>query len=146
MLGVAIVGCGLIGQKRAKALGDSRLIACADLQIERAQALARTYDAAASADWQEVIQRPNVDIVIVATTNHMLAEITHASVQAGKHVLVEKPAARTASELEPVIEAARTANRCVHVGFNHRYHPALRKAREIFDSGEVGELMFMRGR
>ena len=146
MLGVAIVGCGLIGQKRAKALGDSRLIACADLQIERAQALARTYDAAASADWQEVIQRSNVDIVIVATTNHMLAEITHASVQAGKHVLVEKPAALNTAELEPVIEAVRTANRCVHVGFNHRYHPALRKAREIFDSGEVGELMFMRGR
>ncbi|HLU10945.1 MAG TPA: Gfo/Idh/MocA family oxidoreductase, partial [Oceanobacillus sp.] len=105
MPGVAIVGCGLIGQKRAKALGDARLVACADVQLERAQALARTYDAAVSADWKEVIQRPDVDIVIVATTNNMLAEITQTSVEVGKHVLVEKPAARSAAELEPVIEA-----------------------------------------
>lgn len=146
MPGVAIVGCGLIGQKRAKALGDARLVACADVQLERAQALARTYDAAVSADWKEVIQRPDVDIVIVATTNNMLAEITQTSVEAGKHVLVEKPAARSAAELEPVIEAAKTANRRVRVGFNHRYHPALRKAREIIDSGVAGELMFVRGR
>lgn len=146
MPGVAIVGCGLIGQKRAKALGDARLVACADVQLERAQALARTYDAAVSADWKEVVQRPDVDIVIVATTNNMLAEITQTSVEAGKHVLVEKPAARSAAELEPVIEAAKTANRRVRVGFNHRYHPALRKAREIIDSGVAGELMFVRGR
>lgn len=146
MPGVAIVGCGLIGQKRAKALGDARLVACADVQLERAQALARAYDAAVSADWKEVIQRPDVDIVIVATTNNMLAEITQTSVEAGKHVLVEKPAARSAAELEPVIEAAKTANRRVRVGFNHRYHPALRKAREIIDSGVAGELMFVRGR
>jgi predicted dehydrogenase len=145
-LGAAIVGCGLIGQKRAKALGDARLVACADLQIERAQALARPYNAAAGDNWHDVIQRPDVDIVIVATTNNMLAEITHASVQTGKHVLVEKPAARSAAELEPVMEAANTANKCVRVGFNHRYHPALRKAREIFDSGKLGELMFVRGR
>lgn len=146
MPGVAIVGCGLIGQKRAKALGDARLVACADVQLERAQALARTYDAAVSADWKEVVQRPDVDIVIVATTNNMLAEITQTSVEAGKHVLVEKPAARSAAELEPVIEAAKTANRRVRVGFNHRYHPALRKAREIINSGVAGELMFVRGR
>lgn len=146
MPGVAIVGCGLIGQKRAKALGDARLVACADVQLERAQALARTYDAAVSADWKEVIQRPDVDIVIVATTNNMLAEITQTSVEVGKHVLVEKPAARSAAELEPVIEAAKTANRRVRVGFNHRYHPALRKAREIINSGVAGELMFVRGR
>lgn len=146
MPGVAIVGCGLIGQKRAKALGDARLVACADVQLERAQALARAYDAAVSADWKEVIQRPDVDIVIVATTNNMLAEITQTSVEVGKHVLVEKPAARSAAELEPVIEAAKTANRRVRVGFNHRYHPALRKAREIIDSGVAGELMFVRGR
>lgn len=146
MPGVAIVGCGLIGQKRAKALGDARLVACADVQLERAQALARAYDAAVSADWKEVIQRPDVDIVIVATTNNMLAEITQTSVEVGKHVLVEKPAARSAAELEPVIEAAKTANRRVRVGFNHRYHPALRKAREIINSGVAGELMFVRGR
>jgi predicted dehydrogenase len=144
---VAIVGCGLIGQKRAKALGSARLVACADLQIERAAALARTYGAAvSSADWREVVTHPEVDIVIVATTNNMLAEISRASLQAGKHVLVEKPAARSSAELEAVIEAAQSTGKLVHVGFNHRYHPSLLKAREIIDSGAAGDLMFVRGR
>jgi predicted dehydrogenase len=97
-------------------------------------------------DWREVICYPDVDIVIVATTNDSLAEITLAAVQAGKHILVEKPAGRRSAEIEPVIIAARQANRFVRVGFNHRYHPAFRKARELFEAGALGEMMFIRGR
>lgn len=146
-LGVAIVGCGLIGQKRAKSLGKARLVACADIQIERAKSLARAYGAeTVSEDWREVVQRPEVDIVIVATINNMLAEITRTSVLAGKHVLVEKPAAISSAELELVMQAAEAAGKQVRVGFNHRYHPALRKAFEIVKSGATGDLMFVRGR
>ncbi|MFN8419807.1 MAG: Gfo/Idh/MocA family oxidoreductase [Anaerolineae bacterium] len=93
-----------------------------------------------------LVERPDVDLVIVATTNDVLAPITLRAAQNGKHVLVEKPAARTAAELEPVIVAAQQANVRVRVGFNHRYHPALLKCRELIDSGELGELMFLRGR
>ena len=105
--GVAIVGCGLIGQKRAKALGEARLVACADIELERAQTLARAHNAASSTDWKEVIQHPDVDIVIVATTNNMLAEITQTSIQVGKHVLVEKPAARSAAVSFSIIARLR---------------------------------------
>jgi predicted dehydrogenase len=77
----------------------------------------------AATDWREVIRHPEVGIVVVATTNDLLAAITLAAVQAGKHVLVEKPAARRPAEMGPVMEAARQANRLVRVGFNHRYHP-----------------------
>lgn len=145
--GVAIVGCGLIGQKRAKSLGSARLVACADVALDRAQVLARTVpDAVAGADWQAVLARPDVDIVIVATTNTALASVTLAAVQAGKHVLVEKPAARNTRELQPIIEAVRRAGVQVRVGFNHRYHPALRQARALYEAGVLGELMFVRGR
>ncbi len=144
--GVAIVGCGLIGQKRAKALAGARLVACADIDRSRADAVARAAGAFATDDWRAVIGRPDVDIVIVATINQHLAPIAMAAVNAGKHVLVEKPAARSVSELDGVIEAARQARRLVRVGFNHRYHPALRKARELFEQGVLGEMMFVRGR
>jgi predicted dehydrogenase len=87
-----------------------------------------------------------VDVVIVATTNDNLAEIVQASVEAGKHVLVEKPAARSAQELEAVISAANRAGVQVRVGFNHRYHPALLRARRLYEEGLLGELMFVRGR
>jgi predicted dehydrogenase len=147
-LGVAIVGCGLIGRKRATALQGGRLVACADLDPERAHALARSASPSAVAveHWHDAVTRDDVDVVIVATTNDALAEVTLAALDAGKHVLVEKPAARRVAEIDPIIERAGRAGRRVRVGFNHRYHPALQKAREILDSGALGPLMFVRGR
>ena len=145
--GVGIVGCGMIGQKRTKALGcGGRLVACADIDISRAENLAKDFGARVCLDWQELIELPEVDIVVIATLHNSLAEITRAAINARKHVLVEKPAARSATELEPVIAAADRQNVKVHVGFNHRYHRALRKAKEIVDSGGLGELMFIRAR
>ena len=144
--GVGIIGCGLIGQKRAKALGEGRLLACADVSEARANALAGNSGAKAFADWRKLLALPEIDVVVVATLHDSLAEITFAAVEAGKHVLVEKPAARTPSELEPVMRAAESRGVKVHVGFNHRYHRAFRKAREIYDTGALGELMFIRAR
>jgi predicted dehydrogenase len=146
--GVAIVGCGLIGQKRARALGpNGRLVICADLDRRRAEALAATAPGAtATTDWHQAIRADGVDIVVVATTNDMLAEISHEAVEAGKHVIVEKPAARSVSEIDAVIDAAKRGRRRVRVGFNHRYHPALQKAHALVGSGAAGELMFLRGR
>ncbi len=93
--GVAIIGCGLIGRKRAAALGAARLVACADVRRERAADLARLVPGAtATDDWREAVGRADVDIVVAATTNDALAEITRAALDAGKHVLVEKPGAR----------------------------------------------------
>ena len=147
MTGVAIVGCGLIGRKRAGTLGGAKLVACADLDVTRAEALARTAIGAVATDnWRAAIDRPDVDVVVVSTTNEMLAEIALAAVEAGKHVMVEKPAARSVEEIDTLIAAARKAARLVRVGFNHRYHPSLRKARELVDAGALGELMFVRGR
>jgi predicted dehydrogenase len=146
-LRTAIIGCGLIGNKRAKALGDSRLVAAVDTNLGRAKQLAGQYAGCeASDDWRAAAQRKDVDLVIVATTNDMLAPATLAAVQAGKHVLVEKPAARSATEIEPVVVAAKKAGVIAKVGFNHRFHPAFLKAREIVDTGVLGPLMFIRAR
>lgn len=144
MTRVAIIGCGLIGQKRAKALGRAQLVACADTVLPRAEALAN--GAFSSTDWKEIVQRDDVDAVIVATTNNLLAEISAAALRNGKHVLVEKPAARSVAELDEVIAAQKASGAVVRVGFNHRYHPALLKAKELLDTGALGPMMFVRGR
>jgi predicted dehydrogenase len=147
VFGVGVVGCGLIGQKRAKALGSGgKLVACADIDASRAETMAHSAGAKVFRDWHELVWSPLVDVVIVATLHDSLAEITRAAAEAGKHVLVEKPAARTAAELVPVMAAAVKHGAKVHVGFNHRYHRSLRKAKEIVDSGALGELMFVRAR
>jgi len=146
-IGVTVIGCGLIGRKRASSLAGATLVACADVVRERAEALASTVSGAiGTEDWRAAIDRPDVHAVVVATTNDVLAEVTSFALGAGKHVLVEKPAARSVAEIDPVIEAAARCRRQVRVGFNHRYHPALLKARELFESGVLGELMFVRGR
>jgi predicted dehydrogenase len=145
-LGVAIIGCGLIGGKRAASLGSARLVACADLDHARAEALARRFPGAVALSVADVFARADVDVVVIATTNESLASVAIAALSAGKHVLVEKPAARTVAEVDAVIDAARRARRLVRVGFNHRYHPALQQARALVDSDALGPLMFVRGR
>lgn len=145
--GVGIVGCGLIGRKRASAIGQrGRLVACADLEIARAQSLARATDARVYQNWRELVLSPLVDVVVVATLHDSLAEITRTAAEVGKHVLVEKPAARNPAELLSVMSAVAKHDIKVHVGFNHRYHRSIRKAKEIVDAGDLGELMFVRGR
>lgn len=144
--GVGIIGCGLIGQKRARALGEGRLVACADINEARAKAMAGTSGAKVFGDWRGLLALPEVGIVLIATLHNSLAEITLAAIEAGKHVLVEKPAARNPAELEPVMVEAERRGVKVHVGFNHRYHRSFRKARELFEAGALGDLMFIRAR
>lgn len=147
-MNVGIVGCGLVGKKRARALGRAhRIVAVADSDLSRANQLAAIYpECESESDWLKVIDHPDVQMVIVATTNDMLTPVTLAAVERDKPVMVEKPAARNARELEPLIEMAAKRGVLVKVGFNHRFHPAFLKAREIWETGELGELMYIRGR
>lgn len=147
MKGIGIIGCGLIGHKRAKTLGNHPLLACVDIVPEKAQALAKLYPGCTPlTDWQALLQRADIDIVIIATLHATLAEIALAAIAAGKHILIEKPAGRRALELDPVITTANQTGALARVGFNHRYHRAFRKARELVDANELGELMFIRAR
>jgi predicted dehydrogenase len=142
---VGIVGCGTIGGKRADALhGEHRLVATYDVVADRARALAGKQKAEVCASYEELVSK--CDAVVVATTNDMLAPLATLAVSAGKHVLIEKPAARSARELEPLVALAKDKRVVVKVGFNHRFHPAAQKARAILDSGTCGDVMFIRGR
>ena len=144
--GFGIVGCGLIGRKPLASLpaGAGRMVC--DLNLARAEDLARTAGCPATDQLDQLLAQPDIDAVIVATLNGTLSEIAVRAANAGKHVLIEKPAARTVAELDTVAAAASAHGVQVRVGYNHRFHPALLKAREIVDSGALGKLMFIRGR
>ena len=144
---IAIIGCGAIGQKRAAALAGCSLVSCADNDLPRAERLACIAgNCAAVADWRKAIERPDVDLVVVATPHGSLAQITREAIEAGKHVLVEKPAARNIAEIRPLAALAEKSKVLVRVGFNHRYHRAFRQARQIVDARTLGPLMFLRAR
>ena len=145
-MNIGIIGCGLIGHKRAQALGENTLVACADLSFEKAEALAKLYKGCkALMHWKDLLNE-DLDMVIIAIPHDSLADISAAACLLGKHVLVEKPAGRSAQEIEVIIKAAEKSKALVRVGFNHRYHRAFQKARELIDADELGELMFVRAR
>jgi len=144
---VGIVGAGFIGNKRAQALGDSKLTFVADVDETRAKTLAEKHSCSHTTDWEEVVKSDKVDIVIASTTNDFLVPVALESIKNGKHVLVEKPCARNPEELLKVVKAVEQHKGVkAKAGFNHRFHPALMKAKEIFDSGEIGKLMYIRAR
>ena len=144
---IAIIGCGLIGRKRLAALPAGTFAAACDLELGRAEQLVASARAgSATDDAARVFADPAIDAVIVCTLNAALAPLALAAIRAGKHVLVEKPGAISTEQADELIDAARVAGVRVRVGFNHRFHPALRQARSLYESGALGPLMFIRGR
>ena len=144
----AIIGCGLIGKKRVTSMpAGSQLVVACDTNVQRAEELVKLAKAGrACADFHHAVADPKVEVVFVATLNSMLAPIALAAVKNGKHVLVEKPAAIQTKELDELEAAAKISGALVRVGYNHRYHPAALKAVELFRSGALGPMMFVRGR
>jgi predicted dehydrogenase len=142
---IGIVGCGLIGNKRAESAKGHEIVAVHDLDPSRAEALAAKHGATACPTRQALL-KSGLDAVIIATTHQFLAEAALEAIAAGTHVLIEKPAGRTAAEVLPVLQAARKNDRVAKVGFNHRFHPAIQKAKVLIDSGETGPLMYIRAR
>jgi len=143
---LGIIGCGLIGGKRAAASrGTHEISTVFDVDAGRAAALAKRIGAEVARSWHE-IATSDLDGVIVATHHDALAEIAAACVENGKHVLVEKPAGKNLGEVQAVAEGARRHSRIVKVGFNHRFHPGLMKAHRLVAEGRIGPLMFIRSR
>lgn len=144
----AIIGCGLIGKKRLAGLpAGSKLAVACDTNLSRAEELVKLAQGGrAVSDFKTAVADPHVDAIIVATINAALAEVSAAAIRAGKHVLVEKPAGVSVKQIDELIALEKKHGVCVRVGFNHRFHRAFLKAREIFKSGVMGELMFVRAR
>ncbi|MBN2207131.1 MAG: Gfo/Idh/MocA family oxidoreductase, partial [Candidatus Aminicenantes bacterium] len=149
MIRTAIVGAGLAGRKRAESLKSCGqagwLVAVCDSDPGRAAALAAATGARAYDDWRTALETPGLEAVIAAAPNKLNTEIAAAALERGCHVLCEKPLGRTAEEAARLNLAAAEARRVLKTGFNHRYHPALRTAKALVESGRLGPLYHIRG-
>jgi predicted dehydrogenase len=143
----AIVGCGLIGHRRLGTLAAGSLKYACDLDEERARRLAaETTNCVPTVDLERILDDSEIEVIIVAAANAALAPIALQAVKAGKHVLVEKPGGISSSELTEVELAATASGALVRIGYNHRFHPAFRKAYQLVQEEDLGEAMFIRGR
>ena len=143
----AVIGCGLIGKKRALALPSFvELVGGFDEVASVAETFATEFKTANFQSLSELLDIQELDFVIIATRHDSLHSLAIAALNAGKHVFIEKPGAINYFEFKKVCELARKKNLSLHVGYNHRHHPAIKNAYELLNDGSIGEVMFLRGR
>lgn len=146
MLKFGLIGAGVIGRRRVQALhGRADLVAVADILDEKSNFFAGS-GVKIFLDWRDLLAEVELDAVIVATTHDVLAEITTEAIRNNINVFVEKPAARNVSELLPILDLSEINNIIVRVGFNHRFHRSMIKAKALLSNDAIGPLMYIRGR
>lgn len=148
MFKIGVIGCGKIAQVRHipeyDANPNAALAGFYDLNMARAQELAKTYGGKAFDSVEALLAEPSIDAVSVCAANHAHAEITIAALSAGKHVLCEKPMATSLAECEAMVTAAKKHNRFLMIGHNQRLAKAHAKAKALLDSGEIGRIVTFR--
>ena len=145
---VGIIGCGKIAQIRHipeyTANPHAEVYGFYDINLSRAEELAKKHGGKAYASYQELLEDPEIDAVSVCAANHVHAEISIAALKAGKHVLCEKPMAVTLAECEAMVAAAREAGKYLMIGQNQRLAKAHMKAKELIEQGAIGKVLTFR--
>jgi len=148
MINIGVIGCGKIAQVRhLPEYADNEnvnIAAVFDLDMERAEEMAAKYGAKAYKSYQELIINPEIDAVSVCAANAAHCEITVAALEAGKHVLCEKPMATTLEECEKMVEAAKRTGKFLMIGHNQRLTKAHAEARRLILAGEIGNIITFR--
>ncbi|SFA81725.1 MULTISPECIES: Gfo/Idh/MocA family protein [unclassified Bacillus (in: firmicutes)] len=145
---VGIIGCGSIAKHRhlpEYAMNNHvEIIAVCDIVQERATEFAKLYDAKAYSHYEELLGNPEIDAVSVCTPNYLHAPVSIAALNAGKHVLCEKPMATSQDEAKSMIVAAKNSGKKLMIAHNQRFVPSHQKARKLIENGEVGKIYSFR--
>ena len=147
-LGIAIIGAGMIGtvHRRAAFLAGAEVRGVAASSPQRASEVARSWNVPrAYRSIEEVVTDPQVQVVHVCTPNHLHRPMAEAALQAGKHVICEKPLATRLEDAQALAALAATTGRVATVPFVYRYHPVIREARARIAQGELGPLHLIHG-
>ncbi|MBB5864137.1 Gfo/Idh/MocA family oxidoreductase [Xanthomonas sp. 3058] len=147
-LGIAIVGAGMIGavHRRAALLAGAEVRGVAASSPQRAREVAQSWNVPrAYRDIEDVVADPQVQVVHVCTPNHLHRAMAQAALQAGKHVICEKPLATTLQDAQAVAALAAATGLVATVPFVYRYHPVVREARARIAQGDLGPLRLIHG-
>ena len=142
---IGIIGCGLVGKKRADNLGKrGKLIGCYDIDLKKAKNFANDYSVRSFDSIEQIASSKDIDIIIICTIHNTLTSIAEICIKFDKHLLIEKPAGTNNEDVENLRNQLNNYNSKIHIGFNHRYHRSILKARKIIKEGTLGELMFIK--
>ncbi|KQS85425.1 MULTISPECIES: Gfo/Idh/MocA family protein [unclassified Rhizobium] len=157
VMNVAMIGGGFMGKAHAMAYASMPMffwpapaIPHRKVVVDVTDAMAETardrygFDEASS-DWRAVVARPDIDVIDICTPNNVHAEIAIAAAGAGKHIICEKPLARTVEEARAMAAAVKKAGVIHMVAFNYRRTPAVALARKYIEEGRIGKILNFRG-
>lgn len=156
-LGFGLIGTGFMGRAHAIALRSvgavfsdiaaPRTVCVSDANDDRARQAARELQfERGTGDWTSMLDDPAIDVVDICTPNYLHFEMARAALEAGKHVYCEKPLALDINEATLLAEAAGKSNVVHAVGLNYTTNPLIQTARDILQSGEIGEPVHFSGR
>ncbi|GIN70620.1 oxidoreductase [Bacillus sp. J14TS2] len=148
-LKVAIVGCGGIANgKHMPSLSkveQVELVAFCDIIVEKAEQAAAKFGvegAKVYEDYKELLADSSIDVVHVCTPNSSHAEISIAALESNKHVMCEKPMAKTSEEAKQMVEAAKRTGKKLTIGYNNRFRPDSLHLHNVSARGDLGEVYY----
>ena len=149
--GFGVIGAGIVGgawhAHVYHHVPGAQLVAVCDLNAERAREIADKYSVAhVYSDYRELLARPDIAAVSIATPDSAHREIAVAAAEAGKHILVEKPLAMTIEDAEAILAAVKAAGVKLMVDFHNRVNPAFVQTRQAVRNGDLGELKYIYAR
>ena len=139
-----LIGCGRIAPRHAqsiKEIGHARLVAVADVISSRAERYAKEHQAEAYADYHRLLERRDIDVVNICTPSGMHAQMAIDAMQAGKHVIVEKPMALKLEDADRMIATAKSTGVKLCVILQNRYNPPMQDLRRVVDEGKLGKIL-----
>lgn len=147
VLGVAVIGCGHWGPNHLRVFSElprSQVLACADLSKERLARVKRRFPQLhTTRNYRDLLSDPAIDAVVVATPTRTHASITHEALEAGKHVLVEKPLCMTAKEARELTMCADAVGRVMMVGHVFLFNNGIIKLHEVIEDGGLGHIHYL---
>ncbi len=148
-LKIGIIGCGGIANGKhmpaLKKLDNVEMVAFCDIIKERAEKAAKefgTEGAKVYTDYKELLKDNSIDVIHVCTPNREHSFITVDSLEAGKHVMCEKPMAKTYAEAKEMLDAAKRTGKKLSIGYQNRQNPEAQYIKKCCDAGELGEIYF----
>jgi predicted dehydrogenase len=147
MIKVAVIGCGYWGPNLIRnfiQIPESKVKYCCDLDEEKLKRIKSLYpEPKVTKNYQEVLNDPTVEAVAIATPVYTHFELAKQMLEAGKHVFVEKPLTRTSQEARELIKLAKKKGKVLMVGHTFLYTAAVNKLKELIDSGELGDVLYI---
>lgn len=146
---LGVIGAGGIGNTHLKAIEQctdmAALAAVCDIAAEVRERVAQTWGVDAYADYHDLLKRDDIEAVIIALPHHLHEKVAVAALQAGKHVLLEKPLARSLEEGERIVVTAKVSGKRLLVGGQSKFLPTFQRAKELIASGVLGDIFLTRG-